>query len=95
MTKQAVTQFKSQVAIVPRGGTRYIAFNTKSKPFDNINIRKALIAITDRNALRLTRGGPFVGDIANGCIPPGIPGFDEAGGLNQGADQDYLKNPER
>jgi len=93
VTKQAVTQFKSQVAIVPSGGTRYIAFNTKSKPFDNINIRKALIAVTDRNALRLTRGGPFVGDIANGWIPPGIPGFDEAGGLNQGADQDYLKNP--
>jgi peptide/nickel transport system substrate-binding protein len=93
VTKQAVTNFKSQVAIVPSGGTRYIAFNTKSKPFDNINIRKALIAITDRNALRLTRGGPFVGDIANGWIPPGIPGFDEAGGLNQGADQDYLKNP--
>src|SRR5439155_3117974 len=93
VTKQAVTKFKSQVAIVPSGGTRYIAFDTKRKPFDNVNIRKALVAITDRNALRLTRGGPFVGDIANGWIPPGIPGFDEAGGLNQGVDNDFLKNP--
>jgi peptide/nickel transport system substrate-binding protein len=93
VTKQAVTKFKSQVAIVPSGGTRWIALNTREKPFDNLNIRKALIAISDRNALRLTRGGPFVGDIATGWIPPGIPGFEESGGLNQGSDQDYMKNP--
>jgi len=94
VTKQAVSKFKSQVAIVPSGGTRYIAFNTKKKPFDNINIRKAIIAVTDRNALRLTRGGPFVGDIANGWIPPGIPGYEEAGGLEQGSDNDFLANPD-
>ena len=31
--------------------------NTKVKPFDNINVRKAIIAASNRNALRLTRGG--------------------------------------
>ena len=60
---------------MPSGGTRYIAFNTTVKPFDNINVRKAIIAASDRNALRLTRGGEILGDIATGWIPPGIPGL--------------------
>jgi peptide/nickel transport system substrate-binding protein len=78
---------------VASGGTRYIAFNTTVKPFDNLNLRKAIIASSNRDALRLTRGGAILGDIANGWIPPGIPGFEEAGGLKQNTDLDYLKNP--
>ena len=31
-------------------------------------------------ALRLTRGGEFIGPIAQGFIPPGIPGLEESGG---------------
>jgi peptide/nickel transport system substrate-binding protein len=92
--KQAVTRYKDQVVFVPSGGTRYIALNTTIKPFDNLNIRKAILAGTDRNALRLTRGGAVLGDIASGWIPPGIPGFDEAGGLKQNTDLDYLAHPE-
>jgi peptide/nickel transport system substrate-binding protein len=91
--KQALSRNKDQVLFVPSGGTRYIAFNTTIKPFDNINIRKAIIASSNRNALRLTRGGKILGDIANGWIPPGIPGFQEAGGLQQNTDLDFLKNP--
>jgi peptide/nickel transport system substrate-binding protein len=91
--KQAVTRSKDQILFVPSGGTRYIAFNSTIKPFDNINVRKAIIAASDRNALRLTRGGQLIADIAGGWIPPGIPGFEEAGGLKQNTDLDYLKNP--
>ena len=91
--KQVVQHTKDQVLFVPSGGTRYIAFNTKVKPFDNINVRKAIIAASNRNALRLTRGGAILGDIATGWIPPGIPGFEEAGGLKQNTDLDYLANP--
>jgi peptide/nickel transport system substrate-binding protein len=91
--KQALARQKDQVIFVASGGTRYIAFDTKVKPFDNINLRKAIIAASDRNALRLTRGGAILGDIANGWIPPGIPGFEEAGGLKQNEDLDFLKNP--
>jgi peptide/nickel transport system substrate-binding protein len=92
--KQALARNKNQVSFVPSGGTRYIAFNTKIKPFDNLNVRKAIIAGMDRNALRLTRGGAILGDIATGWIPPGIPGFEEAGGLKQNTDLDYLAKPE-
>lgn len=92
--KQALARNKSQVAFTPSGGTRYIAFNTTVKPFDNANVRKAIIAASDRNALRLTRGGALLGDIASGWLPPGLPGFEEAGGLKQNDDLDYLKNPQ-
>jgi peptide/nickel transport system substrate-binding protein len=91
--KQVVQNTPDQVLFVPSGGTRYIAFDTKVKPFDNINVRKAIIAASNRDALRLTRGGKILGDIATGWIPPGIPGFDEAGGLKQNSDLDFLANP--
>jgi peptide/nickel transport system substrate-binding protein len=92
--KQALSRQKNQVVFVPSGGTRYISMDTKVKPFDNLNIRKAVIAASNRNALRLTRGGAILGDIANGWIPPGIPGFEEAGGLKQNSDLDFLAHPE-
>jgi len=92
--KQALSRNKDQVLFVPSGGTRYIAMNTTIPPFDDVNIRKAVIAGMDRNALRLTRGGAVLGDIANGWIPPGIPGFEESGGLKQNTDLDFLANPQ-
>jgi peptide/nickel transport system substrate-binding protein len=91
--KQALTKYKSQLKILPAGGTRYIALNTKVKPFDNINVRKAVLAASDRIALRQTRGGPTTGDIASGWLPPGLPGYEESGGANQGTSFDFLKNP--
>jgi peptide/nickel transport system substrate-binding protein len=90
--KQAVQRSKERVLFVPAGGTHYISFNTTVKPFDNVNVRKAIIAASDRNALRLTAGGKVIGPIANGWIPPGIPGFDEAGGLKQNTDLDFYKS---
>ena len=45
--------------------------NTTIKPFDDINVRKAVIAGFDRNALLLTRGGKLVGDIADALPPAG------------------------
>jgi peptide/nickel transport system substrate-binding protein len=91
--RQALNRNKDQILFVPSGGTRYISFNTTVKPFDNINLRKAIIAASDRDALRATRGGAILGDVANGWIPPGIPGFEEAGGLKQNTDLDFLANP--
>ena len=82
-----------QFVFVPVGGTHYISLNTSVKPFDNLDVRKAIVAAANRNALRLTAGGEAVGDVAGGWIPPGIPGFDEAGGLKQNTDLDFLRSP--
>ena len=57
----------------PSGGTRYIALNTTVKPFDNVNVRKAVIAGIDRNALRQTRGGTALGHDRDALPPAGHP----------------------
>jgi peptide/nickel transport system substrate-binding protein len=90
--KSAVTRYKGQYVTIPAGGYRWLPLNTTVKPFDNINVRKAVIAAFDRNAVRQARGGPLVGDIATHFIPPGIEGFDQAGGF-KGPGFDYLRNP--
>jgi peptide/nickel transport system substrate-binding protein len=94
VVKEAVTRAKDQIMFVPAGGTQWVSFNTTVKPFDNLNVRKAIIAASDRNALRLTAGGQVVGDVANGWIPPGVPAYDEAGATKQNADLDFLSKPE-
>ncbi len=91
--KRALTRYKDQLGRVASGGTRWIALNTTQKPFDNLNVRKAIIASFDRNALRLTRGGATVGPIAQSYIPPGIPGHDESGGNAGFPDFDWMQKP--
>lgn len=90
--KDAATRFKEQLSLSPSGGNRYITMNTSVPPFDDINVRKAVVASADREQLRLERGGELVGTIANHFIPPGIPGFEEAGG-EEGPGFDFLAEP--
>jgi peptide/nickel transport system substrate-binding protein len=66
----------------PTGGSRYIALNTRKAPFDKLDVRKAVAYVLDRNAMRLTRGGPIDGHIATHFIDPGFKrkGFVQSGG---------------
>jgi peptide/nickel transport system substrate-binding protein len=89
--RSALASRKDQISIEPAGSIRWIALNSKIKPLDNVNVRKAIGAILDRDALRLTRGGPTLGTVASHIIPPLVPGHEEAGGANSPVD--YLKNP--
>ncbi len=90
--KDAVTNRKGQYVQLPGGGYRYFPLNTTIKPLDNINVRKAIVAAFDRDAALKARGGKFTGDIPTHFLPPGIPGFEEAGGM-AGPGFDFLKNP--
>jgi peptide/nickel transport system substrate-binding protein len=87
--KDASQNRKSQLVLIPGGGGRWIAMNTTVKPFDDINVRKAVVAGFDRNALLLTRGGKTVGDMATHILPPGMAGFEEAGGM-KGTGVDFI-----
>jgi peptide/nickel transport system substrate-binding protein len=92
--KQAATEGDpGQLTVTPSGGNRYIALNTQKPPFDDINLRKAVIAGSNRTDLRNTRGGELVGPVATHFLPPDFPGFEEAGGL-EGTGLDYLSNPD-
>ncbi|MHB8694734.1 MAG: ABC transporter substrate-binding protein [Solirubrobacteraceae bacterium] len=83
---------KPQFNLLPSDGNRYISLDTKIPPLNNVNFRRAIAAIVNRNALRLTRGGPALGTIATHFIPPGMPGFAEAGGV-AGPGYDFMSNP--
>jgi peptide/nickel transport system substrate-binding protein len=92
LLRQALTRQKDQIKIVPGGGGRYIALNTTQEPFNDLNVRKAISAGFDRDAMRLARGGAAIGDIATHYLPPGMLGFDEAGGP-KGPGDDFMANP--
>jgi peptide/nickel transport system substrate-binding protein len=90
--KDAVSHNKEQIAFVPGGGYRFISMNSTIKPFDNLNVRKAVVAGADRVALQLTRGGESAGELATHFLPFDFPGFEEAGG-DKGPGYDFLANP--
>jgi peptide/nickel transport system substrate-binding protein len=93
--KQAATTGEpGQLTVTPSGGNRYIALNTQKPPFDDINVRKAVIANANRTDLRNTRGGELVGPVATHFIPPDFPGFEEAGGAAGDPALDFLSNPD-
>jgi peptide/nickel transport system substrate-binding protein len=90
--KRVVLHNKDQLNTVPSGGFRWFPLNMSIKPLDNLNVRKAILAGFDRDAARKARGGKFVGPVGTHFIPPGINGFEEAGGL-KGFGYDFLANP--
>lgn len=94
LLRTALSEQKSQVALFPARVAYWTALNMTIPPLDNLNVRKALMAGVSRTALRLPRGGPLAGDLATGFIPPGLRGYEEAGGPNQGANLDYNRNPD-
>jgi peptide/nickel transport system substrate-binding protein len=90
--KQALQSSKDQLAFVPTGGIDYIPLNTAIPPFNDINVRKAVIAGFNRDAIRLTQGGLVRGQFATHFIPPSLPGFQQGGGV-KGPPLDFLANP--
>jgi len=89
--RELVTKIKDQYQSVPGGTYRYFPMNTEVKPFDNINVRKAVMAGFDRDAVRKARGGKYIGPIATHWLPPDFPGFEQAGGL-KGFGFDYFSD---
>ncbi len=89
----AAEHYKDQMDISPGAGNRYVAVNNKVGPFANIDLRKALWAALDREALDRTRGGELVSTVASHFIYPTIPGFEQAGGV-KGLNVDYNEHPE-
>ncbi len=91
--RQAVRQSPEQLELVPSGGIRYVSLNTTVEPFDDIDVRRAVVAVFDREAMRLARGGETIGDIPTHFIPPGIPGFEQSAGA-RGLGLDFLARPQ-
>jgi peptide/nickel transport system substrate-binding protein len=91
--KMAALQYPKQLTLTPGGGNRFIALNTSKPPFNNVNTRRAVVAASNRVALLDTRGGLLSGSLATHFIPPGIPGFQQAGGFAGPANLDFIQHP--
>ncbi len=85
-----------QLEISPGAGYHYIGVNNAHGPFRNIDLRKALWAALDREAMDRVRGGPLVSAVASHFLYPTIPGFEAAGGLAgpKGPRFDFDEHPE-
>ncbi len=92
--KRLLENNKESLSAVPGGGWRMMSMDTSRPPFDDVNVRKAVIAGFDRVAARQQRGGEALGPIAQHLIPPGMPGHDESGGLEGFTEFDWLAKPE-
>ena len=89
--KRLLETNKTELSVVPGGGWRMISMDNSKPPFDNIDVRKAVIAGFDRAAARQQRGGEALGPIAQHLIPPGMAGFEESNGFEGWVDEmDWL-----
>jgi peptide/nickel transport system substrate-binding protein len=92
--KRLLQSNKSELSAVSGGGWRMISFDNSRPPFNDINVRKAVIAGFNRVAARQQRGGEALGPMAQHFLPPNFPGFEESGGLEGFKEFDWLQHPE-
>ncbi|MFH8570876.1 ABC transporter substrate-binding protein [Streptomyces sp. NPDC017993] len=68
----------------------YTALNTKVKPFDNIECRKAVEYAIDKKAVQTSLGGPIRGEVASTVLPTDIDGYQKFDLYPQKYDGDKL-----
>jgi peptide/nickel transport system substrate-binding protein len=88
----AYKQYFNQLFAVPGSGNRYVALNNSKGPFVNENLRKAVFAALDREAMVKVRGGKVVEQVGTHFITPGTGGFEQAGG-DAGPQTDFNAQP--
>ncbi|MFF4649920.1 ABC transporter substrate-binding protein [Streptomyces sp. NPDC001380] len=69
-------KLKASTVDAPAATIRYISLQTKVKPFDNVNCRKAVEYAINPTDQQTARGGQWAGKIATSMLPPSIPGSD-------------------
>ncbi|MEY9930536.1 peptide/nickel transport system substrate-binding protein [Catenulispora sp. GP43] len=65
---------KKRLVVSDSTSSRFLSLNTTHKPLNDVRVRQAVAFALDKDALRLTRGGPIAGDLATGLIPPSVAG---------------------
>jgi peptide/nickel transport system substrate-binding protein len=83
---------RAQFTFTAEGGVNFAPMNTRLAPFTNLNVRRAVAAGFDRAAALRAAGGRLAGTLAAHFIPPGVPGFKEAGGFSGSASKLYARS---
>jgi peptide/nickel transport system substrate-binding protein len=92
IVKLAYKHYYHQLVAVPGAGSFYVTVDNKHGPFSNIDVRKALWAALDREALLKANGGSVVAQLGSHFIYPGSGGYALAGGA-AGPHVDYNMFP--
>jgi peptide/nickel transport system substrate-binding protein len=80
IVKTAYLSYPSQITFVAGSGTHYGGLDTQHGPFVNVNLRRAVWAALDREAIVKARGGSLVAAPLTHFIYPGNSGYAQAGG---------------
>jgi peptide/nickel transport system substrate-binding protein len=80
IVKLAYQQYPAQITFTPGSGDHYGGLDTQHGPFQNVNLRRAVWAAMDREAVVKARGGPLVAAPMTHFIYPGTDGYTQAGG---------------
>ncbi len=78
--QEAYQHYPSQITFTTGAGDHYMTLNNSKPPFNNVNIRRAVYANLNRQAIIKEKGGVLTGEPATHFIYPGTAGFTEAGG---------------
>ena len=76
----AYQKYYNQLTAVPGAGDHYVSLNNSHGVFKNVNVRRAVWAALDRDAMVKVAGGQIVGQPGTHFITPGTDGFAQAGG---------------
>jgi peptide/nickel transport system substrate-binding protein len=93
IVKEAYEDYPQQITFTQGSGTYYASLNNAHGPFTNIDLRKAVWAALDRDAIVKVRGGPLAAQPMTHFLYPGVAGFEQAGGF-AGPKVDYNEHPE-
>ena len=80
IVKLAYESYPSQITFTAGSGDHYAALDTAHGVFTNLDLRKAVWAAVDREAIVKARGGPLAAEPMTHFIYPGVNGYTEAGG---------------
>jgi peptide/nickel transport system substrate-binding protein len=78
--QQAYQHYPSQITFTTGAGDHYMTLNNSQPPFNNVNLRRAVYANLNRDAIIKEKGGVLTGEPGTHFIYPGTAGFAEAGG---------------
>lgn len=92
IVKLAYQHYYNQLVATPGAGDHYVALNNEFGPFKNVNVRKALWAALDREAMIKADGGEVVAQVGTHFIYPTSAGYQQSGG-DHGPNVDYNNYP--
>ncbi|MGH2854628.1 MAG: ABC transporter substrate-binding protein [Solirubrobacteraceae bacterium] len=93
IVKEAYEHYPQQITFTPDSGTYYASLDNAHGPFANVDLRKAVWAALDREAIVKVRGGALVAQPMTHFLYPGVAGYEQAGGA-AGPKVDYNEHPE-